>query len=81
MLVMIIPQDWEFNNDEKISDEEYEVIEKFLASYRNQKFQRPEPGSVCAIIGSAAAAVCGAEAGDFCCGEFEGDRSGTAGGV
>lgn len=38
MLVMIIPQDWEFNNDEKISDEEYEVIEKFLASYRNQKF-------------------------------------------
>lgn len=33
---MIIPQGWEYNYDEGISDEEYEVIEKFLASYRNQ---------------------------------------------
>ena len=35
---MIIPQDWEYNYEEGISNEEYEVIEKFLASYRNQKF-------------------------------------------
>lgn len=33
---MIIPQSWDFNYDEKISDDEYEVIYKFLASYRNQ---------------------------------------------
>ncbi len=33
---MIIPQVWEYNYDEGISDEEYEVINKFLASYRNQ---------------------------------------------
>lgn len=35
---MEIPQNWEYNYDEEISDEEYKVIEKFLASYRNQKF-------------------------------------------
>lgn len=34
---MIIPQGWEYNYDEGISDEEYEVINKFLASYRNRK--------------------------------------------
>lgn len=33
---MIIPQSWDFNYDEKISDDEYKVIYKFLASYRNQ---------------------------------------------
>ncbi|MCM1370807.1 MAG: hypothetical protein NC181_02810 [Clostridium sp.] len=33
---MIIPQNWYFNYDEKISNDEYEVIYKFLASYRNQ---------------------------------------------
>ena len=35
---MIIPQSWEYNNDEEISNDEYEVIEKFFASYRNQNF-------------------------------------------
>ena len=35
---MAIPQDWEYNFDEEISSDEYEVIEKFLASYRNQNF-------------------------------------------
>ena len=65
--------------EEQMLDEEYRYNHE--KSYRNHKFQRPEPGSVCAIIGSAAAAVCGAEAGDFCCGESEGDRSGAAGGV
>lgn len=33
---MIIPQSWDSNYDEKISDDECEVIYKFLASYRNQ---------------------------------------------
>ena len=33
---MIIPQSWDFDFDEKISDDEYQVIYKFLASYRNQ---------------------------------------------
>lgn len=33
---MIIPQEWDYNYDEEISNEEYEVIDKFLASYRNQ---------------------------------------------
>ena len=35
---MIIPQGWEYNYDEEISNDEYEVIEKFFASYRNQNF-------------------------------------------
>ena len=33
---MIIPQEWDYNFDEEISNDEYEVINKFLASYRNQ---------------------------------------------
>lgn len=33
---MIIPQSWDFNFDEEISGDEYKVIYKFLASYRNQ---------------------------------------------
>lgn len=33
---MIIPQKWEYNFDEEISNDEYEVINKFLSSYRNQ---------------------------------------------
>lgn len=33
---MIIPQGWVYNYDEEISNDEYEVINKFLASYRNQ---------------------------------------------
>lgn len=35
---MIISQDYEYNYDEEISNDEYEVIEKFFASYRNQNF-------------------------------------------
>ncbi len=34
---MMMPQGWDYNFDEKLSDDEYEVINKFLASYRNQK--------------------------------------------
>lgn len=33
---MIVKQEWEFCNDKKISDNEFEVIEKFLDFYRNQ---------------------------------------------
>ena len=33
---MIIPQELDYNFDEEISNDEYEVINKFLASYRNQ---------------------------------------------
>ena len=33
---MTIPQEWDYNFDEEISNDEYEVINKFLASYRNQ---------------------------------------------
>ncbi len=33
---MITPKDWDNNFDKKISNDEYEVMEKFLASYRNQ---------------------------------------------
>lgn len=33
---MIIPQGWDYNFDEESSDDEYKVINKFLASYRNQ---------------------------------------------
>lgn len=35
---MIIHQGWDYNFDEEICDNEYEVIEKFFASYRNQNF-------------------------------------------
>ena len=35
---MIISQDYEYNYDEEISNDEYDVIEKFFASYRNQNF-------------------------------------------
>lgn len=34
---MVIPDNWEYNYDEEISNEEYIVMNKFLASYRNQK--------------------------------------------
>ncbi len=33
---MIIPQGWEFDFNKEISNDEYEVIEKFLATYRHQ---------------------------------------------
>lgn len=33
---MFIPQKYEYNNDNKISQEEYEVINKFLEFYRNK---------------------------------------------
>ena len=33
---MLIPQEWEYTHDEKLSEEEYEVIRKFLAAYKNQ---------------------------------------------
>lgn len=35
---MITTQDWEYNSDEEISNDEYKVINKFFASYRNQNF-------------------------------------------
>lgn len=33
---MIIPQNWDYNYDENISNDEYQVINKFLSSYRKQ---------------------------------------------
>lgn len=33
---MVIPKGWDYNFDENISGDEYEVIHKFLASYQNQ---------------------------------------------
>ena len=33
---MIIPQKYEYNHDKEISNEEYEVINKFLEFYRNK---------------------------------------------
>lgn len=35
---MITPQGWDYDFDKEISNDEYEVIEKFLASYRNKSF-------------------------------------------
>lgn len=33
---MVIPQDWDYNFDEEISNDEYQVIYKFLSSYKDQ---------------------------------------------
>ena len=33
---MIVPQNWEFNTDEQISDDEHKVLNKFLDQYRDK---------------------------------------------